>query len=80
MCLHHPVWTRSLKCPLEDVFQLSYGLVSPLAMYKEKGEVIFTQDCSSVTLNVVLRTLLIEVRKKAISLIDSKNVTKSEES
>ena len=80
MCLYHPVWTRSLKCPLEDVFQLSHGLVSPLAMYKEKGEVIFTQDCSSVTLNVVPRTLLIEVRKKAISLIDSKNVTKSEES
>lgn len=24
MCLHYLVWTKSLKCPLEDGFHLSY--------------------------------------------------------
>lgn len=73
MCIYHLVWTGSLQCSFEFVFQLSCSLVSPSAIEREKREVIFTQAGSSVILDVVPRTLLMEVWKKANSFINSNN-------
>lgn len=73
MCICHLVWAGNLKRSFEFVFQLSYSLVSPSATEREKREVIFTHAGSYVILDVVPRTLLMEVWKKANSLVDSKN-------
>lgn len=80
MCLYHLVWTGSQRCSFEFVFQLSYSLVSPSAMFREKREVIFHPSWLFYDLRCCSQTLLMEVWKKANSLIDSKNFTESMES